>query len=296
MLKLQKTAVKPRVRQEEEARYDVDREYDSRLELLEIDMIRPNPYQPRKIFTEASLEELKQSMLAYGQITPITVRRTSSGRYELIAGERRWRAAKRAGFTHIKAIVQNAAETDSAMIALIENLQRENLHFFEEAEAFLALMRDHGLTQEELAARLSKNQSTIANKLRLLKLPKKVKEMILAGKLTERHSRALLRLHNEEMQIKLVREICEKGLSVKLTEELVEETLRRMYGEMPAEDGRKVIFLTRDCKLFANSIRRTVDKLRATGAHIDYDAKEDDEGIVIRIAIKRATKQRVVQG
>jgi len=268
--------------------YNVDRNYNSKLEYISIDLIRPNPYQPRKIFTEDSLDELTQSLLSYGQLSPITVRRTGYSHYELIAGERRWRAAKRAGFTHIKAIVQNAVEQDSAMIALIENLQRENLHFFEEAEAFLNLIRDHGFTQEELAMRLGKNQSTIANKLRILKLPRKVKENIIMGKLTERHARSLLRLHNEEMQLKLILQIRENNLSVKITEELVESALKRLYGEVPESQQdpvQNVLFLIRDPKLSVNAIKKTCDKLKSSGIELNYAAFEQQEKITLKIDI-----------
>lgn len=263
-----------------------DRNGNAVLEVIPIDAIRPNPYQPRKVFSEDSLEELSQSIRQYGLLQPINVRKINHNHYELIAGERRLRASKRAGFTHIRAFVQNAVEQDSAVIALIENLQRENLHFFEEAEGYLNLMRDHGMTQDELAKALGKNQSTIANKLRILKLPKRVKEIILANKLTERHARALLRLHNEEMQIKLVGIIKNKNLSVKLTEELVEKTLRKLYGEIPEErSGQRVLFLMRDYRLYLNSIKRVVAALKKSGANITLDAKDMNEKLLINIEI-----------
>ena len=182
--------------------------------------------------------------------------------------------------------MQDAAEQDSAAIALIENLQRENLHFFEEAEGYLNLMRDHGLTQEELAKCLGKNQSTIANKLRILKLPKRVKELLLQNRLTERHARALLRLHNEEMQIKLISIIKNKNLSVKLTEDLVEKTLRKLYGEIPDETAnQKVLFLMRDQRLYVNSFKRVVSSLKKSGANIQFDVKDINEKLVINIEI-----------
>lgn len=265
---------------------DEDRNSDAVLEVIPIDAIRPNPYQPRKVFSEDSLEELTQSIKQYGLLQPINVRKISHNHYELIAGERRLRASKRAGFTQIRAFVQNALEQDSAVIALIENLQRENLHFFEEAEGYLNLMRDHGMTQEELAKCLGKNQSTIANKLRILKLPKKVKEMLLANRLTERHARALLRLHDEEMQLKLITIIRSKSLSVKLTEDLVERTLRKLYGEIPEEKpNQKVLFLMRDHRLYVNSIKRVVAALKKSGADIYCDVKDTNEKLLINIEI-----------
>ena len=169
------------------------------------------------------------------------------------------------GFTHIKAVVQSVIDEDSATIALIENLQRENLHFFEEAEGYMSLMREHGLTQEELARRLGKNQSTVANKMRILKLPAAVKDKVTMYKLSERHARALLRLHNEEAQLKLIRDIKAKNLSVKLTEELVERTLSKLYGEEPVSAGQQnVVCLMRDYRIYLNTIKKALSHIKRT--------------------------------
>ena len=158
---------------------------EDELTAIPVDAIRANPYQPRKYFSDESLAELANSIKLNGLLQPITVRQTGTGKYELIAGERRLRASKLAGLSEIKAIVvSNAIDQDIAMIALIENLQRENLHFFEEAEGYQSLIREHGFTQEQLAARLSKNQSTIANKLRILRLSRVVKAKLLEVNLT----------------------------------------------------------------------------------------------------------------
>lgn len=156
------------------------------MELIPIHAVRPNPYQPRKYFSDEAISDLADSIRQVGLLQPINVRRVAAG-YELIAGERRLRACKMAGLTEIKAIILDGAyDRDIAMIAMIENLQRENLHFFEEAEGYQSLIREHGFTQEELATRLCKNQSTVANKLRILKLPRQVKDRIIKGGLTER--------------------------------------------------------------------------------------------------------------
>ena len=163
---------------------------------IPIEAIRPNPYQPRCVFAQEALEELCASIKQYGLLQPISVRKAGNDAYELIAGERRLRACRMAGMTAIDAIVFSAYEQDSAVIAMMENLQRENLHYMEEAEGYQNLIRDHGLSQDELARRLGKNQSTIANKMRILKLPLTVKRMLLQYNLTERHARALLRLRN----------------------------------------------------------------------------------------------------
>ena len=146
---------------------------------IPIEAIRPNPYQPRRVFAQEALEELCASIKQYGLLQPISVRKAGNDAYELIAGERRLRACRMAGLTAIDAIVFSAYEQDSAVIAMMENLQRENLHYMEEAEGYQNLIRDHGLSQDELARRLGKNQSTIANKMRILKLPLTVKRMLL---------------------------------------------------------------------------------------------------------------------
>ena len=264
---------------------------NARLEILPLEQIRPNPYQPRKVFNQEALEELANSLRQYGLLQPINVRKMGPNRYELIAGERRFRAAHLAGFKTIKALVVSAIEQDSAMIALIENLQRENLHFFEEAEGYQNLMRDHGFTQDELATKLGKNQSTIANKLRILKLPDSVKSEILKGRLTERHARALLRLHNEEEQLKLVRIIREEALSVKKTEDLVEKALNRIYGEEPEPEktsiGQNVLFFRTDYKVFLNTIKKAVSQIKESGGNISYDTQDESEKLSINIVIDK---------
>ena len=170
-------------------------------EFIPVSAVYPNPYQPRKYFSQKSIQELADSIRQIGLLQPINVRRCGDGKYELIAGERRLRACKLAGLSYVKALITSTlSDQELASIAMIENLQRENLHFFEEAEGYQSLLREHGFTQEELAKKLSKNQSTIANKLRILKLTRNVKDKILTTGLSERHARALLRLHNEKAQ------------------------------------------------------------------------------------------------
>ncbi len=177
---------------------------------VKIENIRPNPYQPRKQFNKISLEELCESIKQYGVIQPINVRKISANMYELVAGERRLRAATMAGLKEIPAIVVDINDNDSAVMALIENLQREDLSYMEEAEGYNNLINEHGFTQEELAAKIGKSQSTIANKIRLLKLPPLVKKILADNNLTERHARALLKLHDEQLQLKVLKTVCEK--------------------------------------------------------------------------------------
>ena len=181
----------------------------------------------------------------------------------------------------------NPAEAIDAVIAMMENLQRENLHYMEEAEGYQNLIRDHGLSQDELARRLGKNQSKIANKMRILKLPLTVKRMLLQYNLTERHARALLRLHDEEMQIKIVNVIVQQNLNVKATEDLVERTLSRMYGieaEEPTNTG-KISGFVRDTRLFVNSIKTVVRQMSDAGLAPKFDSSESDGGLEIRVWI-----------
>ena len=256
---------------------------------IPIDSIRPNPYQPRRVFSQEALEELCQSIRQYGLLQPISVRKAGNDVYELIAGERRLRACRMAGMTPLDALVFSAYEQDSAVIAMMENLQRENLHYMEEAEGYQNLIRDHGLSQEELARRLGKNQSTIANKMRILKLPASVKALLLEHNLTERHARSLLRLHDEEMQIKIARVIVEQSLNVKATEELVERTISRIYGiekeERPA--ANKVSAFVRDTRLYVNSIKTIVQQMQSAGLQPAYDAQETEKGLEIRLTIPK---------
>lgn len=254
---------------------------------IPIDSIRPNPYQPRRVFSQEALEELCASIKQYGLLQPISVRKSGNDTFELIAGERRLRASKMAGMKFIDAIIFSTYEQDSAVIAMMENLQRENLHYMEEAEGYQNLIRDHGLSQDELAKRLGKNQSTIANKMRILKLPMPVKRMLLQYGLTERHARALLRLHDEEAQIKVIQVIVAQNLNVKATEDLVERTISRMYGiaeeEVSERKPSRISGFVRDTRLFVNSIRTVVQQMADAGLAPHFDAAEKESGVDIHI-------------
>lgn len=258
---------------------------------IPIDAIRPNPYQPRRVFEQDALEELCASIKQYGLLQPISVRKLGSDSFELIAGERRLRACRMAGMKFIDAIIFSTYEQDSAVIAMMENLQRENLHYMEEAEGYQNLIRDHGLSQDELARRLGKNQSTIANKMRILKLPMAVKRMLLQYSLTERHARALLRLHDEEMQMHVIQIIVQQNLNVKATEDLVERTISRMYGIEKEEEEQsrtrpsKISGFVRDTRLFVNSLRTVVQQMADAGLNPKLESKDKEEGMEIKIWI-----------
>lgn len=256
---------------------------DERMRVLSLPMykIHPNPNQPRKYFDSISLEELSASIEEFGVIQPITVRKIFDG-YEIVAGERRFRAAENIGLDTIPAIVINVDEQNSALIALLENLQREDLCFFEIAESYKRLIQEHGLTQEELARKIGKSQSTIANKLRLLRLPPRVKRLIREYALSERHARALLHLSDEDSQIKAAKEICRKKLNVAQTEELIHSMLKS------ERESRQRIKMHSgsDFRMFTNTVKRAIDLIREYGVPADMEKKEFDWGVEYKIIVK----------
>lgn len=195
-------------------------------ELLEvdIDLIEPNPDQPRLSFDEKGIEELAQSIRTNGLVQPILLRRASAGRYQIVAGERRWRAAQRAGLHKVNAVIREIPDSKLLELALIENIQRQELNPIEEAQAYQKLIRDLGLTQDEVAHRVGKDRSSIANTLRLLKLPAAIQKMVENGELTMGHARALLSLESADDQLKLAREIVGRNLTVRETEQAVRNT------------------------------------------------------------------------
>lgn len=262
---------------------------DKQLVEVDINAIQPNPSQPRKTFDDESIAELAQSIRQVGLIQPLLIRRMENG-YELVAGERRLRACKSIGLEKVTCIVQQEVyEEDSAMMALIENLQRENLHYLEEAECYQALLTTYNLKQEELAERLGKSQSAIANKLRVLKLTPNVKAAMTEARLTERHARALLRLKDEETQMELIGKIRDKGLSVKDTEKLVEKTLNRLY-DQKADGARPrpmIIRMVKDYRLFMNSINTAVNQLRDAGLKVELEQADREDGVDIEIHVTR---------
>lgn len=252
---------------------------------IPISKIKTNPYQPRKFFSENAIKELARSIREVGLLQPITLRSTASG-YELVAGERRLRACKMLGMKEISAIVvPNMRECEAALLAMIENLQREDLHFLEEAEGYQSLMRQHGLTQEELGRRLSKSQSCIANKVRLLRLPRSIKEKIISYQLTERHARALMRLPDESLQNKIADRAGREGLSVMATENLVEQELARIY--VSEDDTQRKVRCHLGHTIYLNSIRHTIEKIRGCGAEIDVVREDKPDKDVLTIEIPK---------
>jgi len=251
--------------------------------------IHPNPYQPRATFDEESIAELAQSIQQVGLLQPLLVRKVDDG-YELVAGERRLRAVTSLGMEKVACIVQQDIEDESsAMMALIENLQREDLHYLEEAQCYQKLLETYGLTQEELANRLGKSQSSIANKLRLLKLSDEVKAAMTEKRLSERHARALLKLADDKQRLDAVERIAEKGLSVKETEQMVEKTLNKAYDEKQdgAKPRPKLMRIVRDYRLFMNTINQAVNQLRESGMTVEVEQSDRADGVDIKISVTR---------
>ena len=247
---------------------------------LPLASIAPSPYQSRRCFDEAELRSLAESIRRFGLLSPLLVRRCEDG-YELIAGERRLRAMELLGWSHADAIISAAIDRDCALVGLIENLQREDLHFLDEADACRRILRDHGLTQEELAASLGKSPSALANLLRLLKLSRNVRAFIRESSLSERHARALLKLSDEEQQLAFARRAATEQLSVRRLEELVEQVPRI---KKPAPG--KANPLIRDNRLVINALKDTVRQLRKIGVPVSSRVETRDNLCEVIITIR----------
>jgi ParB family chromosome partitioning protein len=241
---------------------------------LDIDRIMPGKQQPRKFFNESSLKDLSSSIKEKGVLQPIIVSRTGDGAFTLIAGERRWRAAILAGLKKIPALIKNVASKDSLEIALIENIQREDLNPVETAEAFHRLIRDFNLTQEELSARVGKERATIANYLRLLKLPEEIKSMLYNGSLSMGHARALLSIEGRAVQIEAARRVIRKGLSVREAE-LLSKRATKPAGKTPQKDPQISSLEEKLIRKLGTKVR-IIQKNRKSGrVEIEYYSLEE---------------------
>lgn len=256
------------------------------IKYIPIGSIRPNPYQPRKDFNKKSLEELSQSIKSFGLIQPISVRRLQNENYELVAGERRLRASELAELEEIPAIIVEYRDNESAMIALIENLQREDLNFIEEAEGYNNLIVDHGFTQQQLAEKMGKSQSTIANKLRLLKLPEEIKKDLLEHNLTERHGRALLKLSDDKLKKEVLDKVIKNGLNVNRTENLVDEILDNLIKEEGKEEKQNIKSLI-STRIYLNTIKKAYTVIKESGVKAQYLEKDKGEYVEIVIQIPK---------
>ncbi len=245
------------------------------VENLPLDRIYPGANQPRRVFDEHELICLAQSIKENGLLQPIIVKEICEGRYELIAGERRVRASRLAGLTEIPGIVTEYTDEESAVLSVIENIQRCDLNFFEEAEAMRRLIVMKGFTQEQLAQRLGKSQSTIANKLRLLKLPENIRNLITTYGFNERQARAVLKLPDESKE-KAVEEIRRLGLNVNQTEKYIDALLS------PVQKKKKPTWTFTEKKLYINSINKTLDTMKKSGVPFESE-KNVEDGILTYI-------------
>lgn len=260
---------------------------DRVLRRIRVSEIARNPNQPRRYFDPEAIAQLAESIRQYGVLNPLTVRRAPTGSYELIAGERRLRAARVAGLTEVPCLVLTASTEDSSVIALVENLQRRDLDFFEEAEGFKRLIEQHGMTQEQAARKVGKTQSAVANKLRLLRLSAPCAELIRSAGLTERHARALLRLDGEEQRMMAARYIIEHDLNVSRAEQYIDALLTEPAAIEP-QSQRRVVRLIKDVRFFLNTLNRAVGVMVDAGVGATVDQQEEDDGLTLTIRIPHA--------
>ena len=257
-------------------------------EVLKIPLksIVPNRFQPRTVFDDAKIEELARTIHTHGVIQPIVVRKMEDGRYEIIAGERRFRAMTKLEWEEVPAIVRNLSDKETASIALIENLQREELTAIEEALAYQKLLELHELTQEALAQRLGKGQSTVANKLRLLKLPQIIQDGILKRDISERHARALIPVKEEDKQIALYHDLIAHQYNVKQLEAKVEELLNPPAVE-PKKEKPKRKAVSRDVRIALNTLRQSFAMVVKTGIKMETEEEELEDFYQITVKIPK---------
>lgn len=260
-----------------------------------------NPFQPRKVFDNNTLQELADSIKEYGVLQPLLVVPLEDDQYLLIAGERRLRAAYLAELETIPVLLGNYSSEEVAEIAMIENLQREDLHFLDEAEGYDLLMKEFDITQEALAKKIGKNQSTIANKLRILKLDREVRDALRTGKLTERHARALLKLGDAETQLSVINAVVNNDLNVRQTEALVDGYITSGHIDVPHEGkghdteglpAGKRTRVVRDVRIFVNSIKKVVSDIKKAGVKVKMEQKQTDKEFVLTMRIPLAKQEK----
>lgn len=254
---------------------------------LPVDELDPNPVQPRKNFPDGELQELSDSIAQYGVLNPLTVR-LRDNKYELVAGERRLRAARLAGLYDVPCILLDVSLEDASLIALVENLQRRDLDFLEEANGLNQLIKLFGMSQEEAARRIGKSQSAVANKLRLLKLPEDILHTLCDNGLTERHGRALLRLPTAEAQRLALAYIIDRDLNVAATDSYIDSLL-----DASEEEKRepKRTFIMKDVRVFVNTILHGLDLMKQGGIQAGMHREETDEELILTIKIPKNREQ-----
>jgi ParB family chromosome partitioning protein len=266
---------------------------------IELTQIKPNPFQPRKSFDPDQLASLSKSILEMGVLQPIVVRRKED-HFEIVAGERRYRASVNAGLSTIPSLVREFSDVEMAAMSLVENLQRADLNYFEEAEAYQKLISEFSLTQEEVAKRVGKSQSTVANKLRILKIAPEVRKNIMVDILTERHVRALLKLRDVPMQLRALKLIYENDMNVQQSEILIsdmiesEEMVLRPddpLTKVPKEKRRKIIRVIKDIRIYLNSIKAAVQSIEEAGIQVKMSEKNFEDYVEVKIQIPKAKKE-----
>lgn len=270
-------------------RHDEEIPKNKQIQDIELDKIVPNRYQPRREFSDDSIKELAETLDKDGLLQPIVVREDGEDQYEIIAGERRYRAAKSLNWETIPAIVNNMNDDQAASLALIENLQREDLNPIDEAKAYTNLMKLNDLTQTALAKDMGKSQSYVANKLRLLKLDDDVQKALIEGKITARHGRALLNLSDDDQE-RVLKEIEERGLNVKQTEEIAKD-VNAYFNPKPKEKETKrervVKRIPKDLKVQINTIKKAVKLAKDSGIKVKVKENNDPDDYKIIIELKR---------
>ena len=264
---------------------------EKRVMRLPTSAIRPNPRQPRQWFDEAGLRELAASIRRHGILQPLTVRRRGDV-WELVAGERRLRAARLAGLETVPCIEAVVDERESALLALVENLQRQDLHYFEEAAAIADYLKRSGSTQEEAAAQLGRSPSAVANKLRLLRLSPACRELLLSNGLTERHARVLLRLEDDEERLNAARHMADRHMNVAQAEQYIERRLEELQTKPPA--GRR-LFIIKDVRLFLNSVDRNLRLVQEAGIDAKCERQDTEDAICLTIRIPRRPAKKPPQ-
>lgn len=254
---------------------------DNRVLQIPISEIIPNPHQPRTEFDYNDISSLAESICQNGILQPLSVRKVEKG-YELVAGERRLRAAKLIQLKYVPCIILDISERASAILALVENIQRQDLSFFDEANAIEKLISFYGMTQEDAAIKLGKAQSTIANKLRILKLSDEEKELITKFNLTERHARALLRLANKEERLSIISKVIKYNLNVEKTEQMIDEHIGKTKEKESFKKRSKVFH---NVKLFVNTINKAVETMKAAGIPADSQKIQNEDYIEYRVKI-----------
>lgn len=260
-----------------------------RIVFVPVDEIKPNPMQPRRVFDQEGLKELAESISQFGVLQPLNIRKRGKT-YELVAGERRLRAARLAGLATVPCIVIEIDMEEASLIALVENLQRRDLDYIEEAEGLALLIKTYGLSQEEAARRLSKSQSAIANKLRILKLSPEVLFFLREANLSERHARALLRLKTNEDRLACLNHIVNNGLNVSKTEEYIESCLNSSDSAKQHSKHQKKKepqFVIKDVRIFLNTVIRGLDMMKQSGIDAQYGKNETETDIVVTITIPK---------